>query len=68
MLGAVQRNLFLQARKTRDIFFFAGCGYLAFGTDHLFFRKTLYKLHALGLYHDNLNMCAFQEQPLSSNK
>jgi hypothetical protein len=58
MFGSLNRTLLIQAKKSKDIVFFAGCGYLAFGTDHLFFRRTLYKLHSLGLYHDNLNLTA----------
>jgi len=62
MFGGLQRNLFFQAKKSRDIFFFAGCGYLAFGTDHLFIRKTIHKLYSLGIYHDNLNLSAVVEE------
>lgn len=54
MFGAVSRTLRVQYRIRKDYLFLAGCGYVAFGTDHLFFWRCQQALRSVGVWHDNL--------------
>jgi len=42
-----------QWKIRKDLVFFAGCGYIAFGTDHLFFKRIRLDLYKAGIYHKN---------------
>ena len=58
MFGGLKRTLVTQWAVRKDFIFLAACGYFAFSTDHLWFKKARYALWKTGIYHRNLKLTA----------
>ena len=52
-MTSIARMIQTQWKIRKDLVFFAGCGYIAFGTDHLFFKRIRLDLYKAGIYHKN---------------